>query len=170
MSMRGWSFLRELCPFLGCCKTLTTFDTMQIPPLRIIRLLHAVSVSMQQQKGSGTLAAARMDARFYALARYFGSSSLNMSSSLQVGLTEAANGLLLQVVGSSPSRDEKSRRDGAGHSTCCISLTNEFDMSTVCTIPIYSLSLCHIGVCCFTTHHVCRSQRKYPTFALIDTS
>lgn len=99
---------------------------MQIPPLRIIRLLHTIFVSMQQQKRSGAFAASRLDALFYSLARYFGSSSLNMTSSLQVGLTEVDSALLLQIVGSSPSQ-----KKGDGQSSCCISLTNEFDMSTV---------------------------------------
>ena len=103
---------------------------MQIPPLRIIRLLHTIFASLQQRQKYGSTAAARLDALFYALARYFGSSSLNMASSLQVGLTEAESTLLLQVVGASPSQ-----KKGGAPNSCCISLTNEFDMSTVCTAP-----------------------------------
>ena len=107
--------------------------SMQIPPLRIIRLLHTIFASLQQRQKSGSIAAARLDALFYALARCFGSSSFNMASSLQVALTEADSTLLLQVVGSSPSQ-----KKGDGPNSCCISLTNEFDMSTLRTAPCRS--------------------------------
>ena len=99
---------------------------MQIPPLRIIRLLHTISVAMHQKRRGGAFAAARMDALFYSLARYFGSASLNMSSSLEIGLVQAENALLFQVVGSAPSQPKGDRP-----SSCCVSLANEFDMSTV---------------------------------------
>lgn len=53
-----------------------------------------------------------------------------MTSSLQIGLVQADNALLFQVVGSSPSLNGGCR-EGDRPSACCVSLANEFDMSTV---------------------------------------
>eukprot|EP00892_Ulva_mutabilis_P006932 jgi/Ulvmu1/4610/UM002_0339.1 len=94
-----------------------------IPPLRVIRLLHTVATTVSMQKDERTQPAAKMDAFFFSLARYVGSKALDMSTTLQLGLAQTDACLLLQLVGTAPATD-------AGQS-CCVSLTNEMDMTTV---------------------------------------
>jgi len=95
---------------------------VQIPPLRMIRLLHTVVTTMSMQKKQ-TQSVVRMHAFFFSLARYLGSKALDMSSTLQVGLAQTDACLLLQLVGTAPANSQGQ--------TCCVSLTNEMDMSTV---------------------------------------
>lgn len=96
---------------------------MQIPPLRVIRLLHTIATTVSMQKKEKPQSAAKMDAFFFSLARYVGSQALDMSTTLQAGLAQTEACLLLQLVGAAPATHQ-------GRS-CCVSLTNEMDMSTV---------------------------------------
>jgi hypothetical protein len=105
--------------------------SLQIPPLRIIRLLHTVSVTLSMQNASQNssqkkekaASTAKLDTFFISLARYVGAQALNMSSTLQLGLSQTDSCLLLQLVGTAP--------EAAEGPSCCISLTNDVDMSTV---------------------------------------
>lgn len=98
---------------------------MQVPPLRIVRLLHTALMSLEMEgKTSTTPKAAVLDRLFYSLARYVGSDALDVSASLQVSLVKAGNALVAQLVGHTPAGEEVAN-------TCCVSFSNVVDMATV---------------------------------------
>lgn len=86
-------------------------------------MLHTVATTLSMQKKERLQSMARTDAFFFSLARYIGSQALDMTSTLQVGLAHTEGCLLLQLVGTAPANHQ-------GQS-CCVSLTNEMDMTTV---------------------------------------
>lgn len=98
---------------------------MQVPPLRIVRMLHTLLLSLEMQgKLQATSKAAQLDRLFYSLARYTGSDGLDLTASLQVGLIKSGDSLIAQLVGHTPAGEDD------GH-TCCVSFLNDIDMAAV---------------------------------------
>ena len=95
---------------------------LQVPPLRIVRALHTLLLSLELQgKVSATAKAGQLDSLLYALARHVGSDSLDASATLQAGLLKEEDALIAQVVGYTPE-------EHADAQTCCVSLLNDIDM------------------------------------------
>jgi hypothetical protein len=96
---------------------------VQVTPLRIVRLLHTLLLSLEMQgKLTATTKAAQLDRFFYALARYVGSDGLDMTASLQAGLLQSDDALIAQLVGHMPAGED-------GGTQCCIAFANDIDMA-----------------------------------------
>ena len=107
------------------CYSKPTRARMQVPPLRIVRMLHTLLLSLEMQgKLQATSKAAQLDRLFYSLARYTGSDGLDLTASLQVGLIKSGDSLIAQLVGHTPAGEDD------GH-TCCVSFLNDIDMAAV---------------------------------------
>jgi hypothetical protein len=96
-----------------------------MPPIRFVRLLHTILLSIEMQnKTAPTGHSEKIDRIFYVLASYIGSDALDLTASLQVGLYKSEQGLVAQLLGNMPAGEE-------GAHACCISFANDADMSTV---------------------------------------
>jgi hypothetical protein len=98
---------------------------MQVPPLRIVRLVHTLLMSLELQgKVTTSSKAAQLDRLFYSLARYVGSDTLDLTATLQASILKSGESLIAQLVGQAPDGE-------GGGSQCCVAFVNDVDMATV---------------------------------------
>lgn len=91
----------------------------------MLRLLHTLLLSFALRDAAApTERSAKIDRLLYSLARYVGSDALDLTASLQLGLTKAESGLVAQLQGHTPAGDD-------GAQACCVSFVNDVDMAAV---------------------------------------
>jgi hypothetical protein len=98
---------------------------LQMAPIRLVRLLHTILLSIEMHdKDAATAKTEKIDRIFYTLASYIGSDALDLTASLQLGLYKSEQGLVAQLLGNMPGGED-------GAHACCLSFANDADMTTV---------------------------------------